>query len=311
MDFVINWLTSMPAFATPFALATLGLIICERSGVLNLGAEGFLLVGAVAGAGTVLTLGGMPLLAILVGGLAGAALGVLFSALVILLRINQVIAGLAIVFFAQGATALVAERNGWTNKPFAGLGRVHIPGLSDLPVIGRMIFGQDIVVYLTVLAFALASWAYYNTSLGLRLRAVGENPEAADSSGVSIGLHRFGAVLVGCGIIGIAGAYLSVGVSKIWIDGMSGGRGWIAIALVIFARWRFWRALAGAVLFGCVEALIPRIAAAGFALPQYFVLMLPYVVTLAVMVWANVSASGSLRHAPGGLGQPFVREERT
>lgn len=310
MDFLINWLISIPVFATPFALATLGLIICERSGVLNLGAEGFLLVGAMAGAASVLSFGGLPLIAIAMGGAAGAVLSLLFGFLVITLRINQVVIGLTIVFFAQGLTALLVDSYGWSNKSFSGLRKLDIPLLSDIPVLGRVLFHHDIVVYLTVAAFAVASIVYYRTNLGLRLRSVGENPEAADSSGVPIGLYRYGAVLVGCALVGMAGSYLAVGVSKIWVDGMSGGRGWIAIALVIFARWRFWRALGGAILFGCIEALIPRIAAVGIPVPQYFLLMMPYVVTLGVMVWASMGKS-TMRHAPGGLGRPFVREERS
>jgi len=147
---------------------------------------------------------------------------------------------------------------------------------------------------------------------GLRLRAVGENPQAADAAGIPVPLWRFGAVVAGSALVGLAGAYISVVGTKLWIAGMTGGRGWIAVALVIFARWSPWRALAGALLFGCIEALIPQLAAAGVQLPQYFVLMTPYVVTLGVMVWVALARRGgqAVHDEPGALGQPYLREER-
>lgn len=309
MDFILNWLANVPGFAVPFALAALGLIVCEKSGVLNLGAEGYMLVGAMAGAGAMLSLHVHPLVALVIAALAAGALSLLFSLLVIALRVNQVISGLVIVFFAQGLTALLATTYGWTNRAFVGLGDLDFGPLSSLPFVGRILFQQDLIVYLTVIIFALAVHLFHATHVGMRLRAVGENPEAADAAGVPVGWYRFGAVVVGCMLIGLAGGYLTVAVSKVWVDGMSGGRGWIAIALVIFARWRPWPALAGAVIFGCIEALIPRMAAIGLQLPQYFVLMLPYVVTLGVMVWTSISI-GRRSGQPGALGEPFVREER-
>lgn len=309
MDFLVNWLANVPGFAVPFALAALGLIICEKSGVLNLGAEGYMLIGAMAGAGAMLTVGPYPFVALGIAALAAGVLSLLFALLVIVLRVNQVISGLVIVFFAQGLAALISTTQGWTNRPFAGLGDVILGPLSSLPIIGRIIFQQDLIVYLTLAIFAVAVHVLYSTHVGMRLRAVGENPEASDAAGIPVGWYRFGAVIVGCMLIGLAGGYLTVAVSKVWVDGMSGGRGWIAIALVIFARWQPWPALAGAVLFGCIEALIPRMAAVGLQLPQYFVLMLPYVVTLGVMVWSSL-ATGRSSGQPSSLGQPFVREER-
>jgi len=309
MDFLINWLANIPSFATPFALAALGLIICEKSGILNLGAEGYMLISAMAGAGAMLTFGQHPFLALAVAALAAAALSLIFGFLVIVLRVNQVISGLTIIFFAQGTSQLISTIQGWTNESFTGLGTMRFGPLSDIPAIGKIVFQQDLIVYLAIALFFVTNWVLNSTNIGLRLRSVGENPEAADAAGVSIGLYRFGAVIAGGLLMGLAGGYLSVVVSKIWVDGMSGGRGWIAIALVIFARWRPFVALGGAVLFGCIEALIPRMAASGWELPQYFVLMLPYAVTLAVMVWTSLSGRAGSGQ-PGALGQPFVREER-
>ena len=224
---------------------------------------------------------------------------ILFATMVIVLRINQVISGLALVFFCQGLTSLLGTAFGWENRTFAGLGTLALR--------------QNAMVYLTLPVFFAVAFVLSHSALGLRLRAVGENPQAADAAGISVLRYRFAAVLAGSAIVGLAGGYLSVVSTKLWVDGMTAGRGWIAVALVIFARWSPWRALAGALLFGCIEALIPQLAAAGIPLPQYFVFMTPYAVTLAVMIWAGLAASkGKLGSGgePGALGEPYVREER-
>ncbi|MCB1376869.1 MAG: ABC transporter permease [Alphaproteobacteria bacterium] len=309
MEFMVNWLANTPAFAVPFALAALGLIITEKSGVLSLGAEGFMLVGALAGAGAAIALGLPPVLALVAAALAAALVSLLYALLVILLRVNQVIAGLAMVFFCQGLTSLIATQQGWTNRMIDGLKPIPLGPLADIPIVGRLFFHQDILVYLTVPVFFGATYVLNRTMFGLRLKAVGENPEAADAAGVNVGLHRLLAVVIGAALVGLAGGYLSVAVAKIWVDGMSGGRGWIAIALVIFARWHPWRALGGAILFGCIEALIPRVAAVGLQVPQYFVLMTPYLATLAVMMWTSWR-SRQRGTQPAALGVPHVREER-
>jgi simple sugar transport system permease protein len=310
MDFFINWIANVPSFAVPFGLAALGLILTEKSGVLNLGAEGFMLVGALAGAGAMLTFGQQPLLALIVAALSASVLSLVFALLVVTMRVNQVISGFTIVFLAQGLTAYVAASMKWTNRPFGGLGHVDLGPLSSLPVVGRMLFQQDLIVYLSIVLFGLVVYVLTSTNFGLRLRAAGENPEAADAAGVSIAAYRLAAILAGAMLLGLAGGYLTVAVSKIWVDGVTGGRGWIAVALVIFARWRPWRAFAGALLFGGIEALIPRMAAAGISLPQYFVLMLPYAATLAVMIWTALSIKNRDSGQPSALGEPFVREQR-
>jgi ABC-type uncharacterized transport system permease subunit len=308
MDFLVNWISNVPGFAVPFALAALGLILTEKSGVLSLGAEGFMLMGAMAGVGAVIVTG-QPLAALVIAALAAAVISLVFAALVVVLRVNQVIAGLAMVFLCQGLTSLIATTEGWTSRAIVGLAKLPIPGLADIPIVGRILFQQDLVIYLTIPIFLLVQWFLNRTETGLRLRAVGENPEAADSAGVSVALYRTGAIMAGAALVGLAGGYLSVAVAKIWVDGMAGGRGWIAIALVIFARWHPWRALLGAVLFGAIEALIPRVAAIGVQVPQYFMLMTPYVATLLVMIWAALRGNVRLDE-PGALGRPHVREER-
>ncbi len=305
-----NWLGNAPDFAVPYALAALGLILSERAGVLSLGAEGLMLVGALAGIGAMLAFHDAAV-ALPLAMLAAAVVSLIFAFMVIVLRIQQVIAGLALVFFCQGLTGLLGTVFDWTNKPVSSFGALPIPLLSELPLVGRL-FNQNLIVYLVPLLFWAAVQGLNRSTPGLRLRAVGENPQAADAAGISVPLWRFGAVVAGSALVGLAGAYISVVGTKLWIAGMTGGRGWIAVALVIFARWSPWRALAGALLFGCIEALIPQLAAAGVQLPQYFVLMTPYVVTLGVMVWVALARRGgqAVHDEPGALGQPYLREER-
>ncbi|MET3475790.1 ABC transporter permease [Variovorax atrisoli] len=304
---VLNWLASTPDFAVPYALAALGLIICERAGVLALGAEGLMLVGALAGIGAQIVIG-QPAVSLVLAMLAASVVSVLFAVMVIWLRVNQVIAGLALVFFCQGLTALVGSMAEWTNHATEGIGTMGLWPLSMLAGVGR-IFEQNAMVWLTLPIFGAVAWFFARSSAGLRLRAVGENPQAADAAGIRVTAWRFAAVLAGSALVGLAGAYISVVSTKLWIAGMTGGRGWIAVGLVIFARWSPWKALVGALLFGCIEALIPQLAAAGVQLPQYFVMMTPYAVTLGVMVWVALSRRGA-DEEPGALGQPYVREER-
>lgn len=307
MELITNWLGNSPDFAVPFALAALGLIITERAGVLALGAEGLMLVGALAGIGAQMKFG-TPLISLFMAMLAASVVSLLFALMVIVLRINQVIAGLALVFFCQGLTGLLGTLLEWTNHPVTGLAAVQLWPLSELPLIGKL-FVQNPMVYLTVLIFLAVVAFLERTQSGLRLRAVGENPQAADAAGISVLGYRLAAIMAGAALIGLAGGYISVLSTKMWIADMTGGRGWIAVSLVIFARWSPWRALAGAVLFGCIEALIPQLAATGVRLPQYFVLMTPYAVTLLVMIWVAMGKGGS-GSQPGALGEPFIREER-
>lgn len=307
MELLTHWLGNAPDFAVPFALAALGLIITERAGVLALGAEGLMLVGALAGIGMQLGLG-LAGLSLLVAMLAAGVVSLLFAVMVLVLRINQVIAGLALVFFCQGLTGLTGTVLGWTNRPVSGLHSLELWPLSELPVVGK-VFVQNPLVYLTVLIFIAVVWFLQRTQTGLRLRAVGENPQAADAAGIPVLTYRLAAIVAGAALIGLAGAYIAVLSTKMWIADMTGGRGWIAVSLVIFARWSPWRALAGALLFGAIEALIPQLAAAGVRLPQYFVLMTPYAVTLLVMIWVAIS-SREQASQPGALGEPYIREQR-
>lgn len=308
MELIGHWLGSVPDFAVPYALAALGLILTERAGVLALGAEGLMLVGALVAIGAQLAFGATGISLLLAMG-AASGVSVLFAVMVVWLRIHQVIAGLALVFFCQGLSSLLGTLLGWTNQPVTAQGAVALWPLSELPVVGGL-FHQNPVAFLTPFIFLGVVLFLNRSATGLKLRAVGENPQAADAAGISVGGMRFLAILAGAALVGLAGATISLLSTKLWIPGMTGGRGWIAVGLVIFARWSPWKALAGAVLFGCIEALIPQLAAAGVQLPQYFVLMTPYVVTLGVMVWVAVGRRGGDTSQPGALGEPYVREER-
>lgn len=310
LNFFVTWLANIPALAVPYALAALGLILSERAGVLNLTAEGLMLIGALAAVGAVLTLHADPLLALVIAVAVAALVSVIFAILVIGLRVNQVIAGLIMVFFCQGLTSLIGNKMGWTSKALTGVAQLDFGAVSHIPIIGPILFQQDPVVYLLVPIFLAVAWLLSRTRFGLSLRAVGENPEAADAAGVNVAAMRFAAVILGSALIGLAGAYISVVSVKIWVDDMTAGRGWIAVALVIFARWKPWRALAGAVLFGGIQALIPKLAASGVMLPQYLVMTTPYLVTLGVMIWSGIRQKNAPSDEPGALGQPYVREER-
>jgi simple sugar transport system permease protein len=307
VDFIVNWIAFTPVFATPLLLASLGLIINERAGVLNLGAEGIMLCGAFASVMVFIESGNSLVLGVFGAIAAGILISALFAFMVVILRLNQVVSGIAIVFFGSGLTGLIG--NPWTEKAVTGFSNLDMGLLSDIPVIGKIIFSQDLIVYLTIPIILAVWWFLHRSVPGMNLRAVGENPQAADAAGLSVDRYRFLAVLAGGALMGLAGGYLALAASKIWVEDMTHGRGWIAIALVIFARWMPGRALLGALLFGGIEALIPRVQAVGLPVPQYYLLMLPYLATLAVLIYVGIVSKRD-SGAPGALGLPYTREDR-
>ncbi len=305
-DFVQNWLATTPGFATPYLLAALGLMINERAGVLNLGCEGMMLVGAMAGAvvsfHTGLAGAGVP-----VAMVAGALVALVFGVAVVVFRTDQVLTGLIVVALGDGLTGVVGRP--YMFQKIAGFRDLDMGFLSDIPWIGSILFQQDVLVY-AALALAVAVWWGLDRSdAGLRLRAVGEDPATADIAGVNVQLFRLGAVVLGGALCGLAGAYLALASSYVWIEHMVAGRGWIVIALVIFAGWRPGRAVLGALIFGGAEALIPRIQAIGLDVPIYLVGMLPYVLTLAVLI-VPVILRGERSPAPSGLLLNYLRQDR-
>ncbi|SEG75301.1 ABC transporter permease [Marinobacterium lutimaris] len=305
-QFITSWLGSTPAFAIPLALASMGLVLCERAGVLNMGAEGYMALGAMTAAVLTLTLGN-PAIGIAAAVLAGAALALIFGFAVVIMRCEQILAGLATMAVGLGIAGVVGRP--YVHKSFEGLQPLDIPLLDQIPLLGRLLFNQDILVYLTVLIGVGLWFLLERTRAGLKIRAVGEDPASADVAGVQVQLQQLMAITASGALCGLAGAYLSVASSSVWVDNMVAGRGWIALALVVFARWDPLKALAGAFLFGAIEALLPRLQAIGVPAPIYLMNMLPYLFTIAVLLIA--AWSGTKKGVePAALGKPYVRQDR-
>lgn len=288
--------------ATPLIFAALGELVVEKSGCVNLGVEGMMLVGAVAGFAVGLTTGNF-LLAFLVGALAGAALSLVYGVLVLILMVNQYAAGLALTILGGGASAFWGQT--WQGRNMRGLQPVDLPGLSQLPVVGSVFTRLDVMVYVALAAAALIAWALLRTRLGLVLRAVGENHDSAHALGFSVIRVRFAAIAFGGAMAGIGGAYLSCVITPLWIEGMTAGRGWIAVALVVFATWKPGRVVLGAWLFGLVSVMQIHGQGLGLAVPSHILAMLPYLVTILVLVLISRDATRIRLAAPGSLGKPF------
>ncbi|MCR9221918.1 MAG: ABC transporter permease [Alphaproteobacteria bacterium] len=293
---------SVVAAATPLLFAAIGELVTEKSGVLNLGVEGMMLVGAVVGF-AVTASGGGAVLGVSAAAAAGSAMAALFALLTLNLLANQVATGLALTLFGIGLSALVGR--GFIGVPLDGLPHLAIPGLSDLPLIGPLIFGQDALVYLSFVAVAAVAWFLTRTRAGLILKAVGENPAAAHRLGHSVLRVRWLAVLFGGAMAGIGGAYLSLAYTPLWAENMTAGRGWIALALVVFATWRPGRVLLGAYLFGGVTIAQLHAQSAGVALPSQFMSMLPYLATILVLVLISRDAARIRLNAPASIGKVF------
>ncbi len=304
--FVLDWLAAVPAFAAPFLLATTGLIVNERAGVMNLGAEGIMSMGAAAAVIAMLS-GLNVVLALGAACLAGLAMTLLFALLAVVLRLEQVLAGLVIFAFGVGVSGVLG--NGYANQPVSGLSIVDPRWFAPLPHWLARIVDQDPLTYSALLLPVLAWWVLDRTELGLRLRAVGEDAPAADAAGVDVMRMRLGAVLVGGLFCGLAGAHLSLVGSQVWVDGMVSGRGWIAVALVTFSRWNTLRAIGAALLFGAVEAVVPRLLSSGLAVPIYLIQMAPYLATIAVLAASSLGRQ-RISAQPADLTRPFLREER-
>jgi len=307
-DILIPILAAAIRSGTPVLYAVMGEILAERAGVMNLGLEGVMLVGAFAGfAATHAT--GSPALGIAASFAAGMLLTSVHAFLCIGLGANQVVSGLALSMAGGGMSALLGrERIGQT---ISGMMPFKVPVLGDVPVLGPLFFNHDVMVYLSYALTAFLFWFIFRTRAGMNLRAVGENPRAADAMGLSVARARTLYTLIGGGLAGVAGGYLSVVYTQMWVEGMTAGRGWIAVALVIFGIWHPFRAALGCYLFGGIDALQMRMQAAGTSIPAPLLLMLPYLMTLAVLTVISISKGrGILLGAPASLGNPFRREER-
>jgi general nucleoside transport system permease protein len=302
MAFFDSILITVITAATPLLIAALGELVAERSGVLNLGVEGMMAVGAACGfAAAIVT--GSSLVGVLAAIAAGILLSAVFAALVLGLATNQVATGLALTILGLGLSGLIGA--GFVGQNREAIGRLQIPGLSDLPVVGRLVFGEDPFVYLSI-ALAIGVLVFLRaTRAGLLLRSIGENHTSAHALGLPVMRVRLLAILFGGGCAGLAGAYLSLVYTPFWSPGMTAGRGWIALALVVFASWRPLRVLFGAYLFGGATVLQLHAQAAQLGIPSQLLSAFPYVATIVALVVMSIGGRKSML-APGSLGTPFV-----
>ncbi len=300
------WVATIPSFAAPFLVATVGLIINERAGVMNLGVEGIMAVAAVVAVMISLSGGDVPL-ALLGAVGAGLALTVMFAFMAVVLRVDQVLSGL--VTFAMGIGVSGFLGDGFQNQPIGGLSALPAGWFGWLPHVLAGVLDQDPLTYASFVAAALVWFVIERTDLGLRLRAVGEDAPAADAAGVSVFWMRIGAVMAGGALCGLAGAHLSLVGSHLWVDDMVAGRGWIAVAMVTLSRWNALRAIAAALLFGAVEALVPQLLSSGLNVPVYLIEMSPYLATLGYLLVAGLFRGGADAQ-PADLARPYLREER-
>ncbi len=277
---------------TPLIFATLGAIFTEKSGVLNLGVEGIMLVGCL-GAFLVAKLSGSPILGFVAGGLVGMLAASLHGLVCLVFQGNQVVSGLALTLLGSGLANYLG--NGFVGQAAPGFHDLPLPVLAQIPFVGPVFFSHDPLVYLSYLLPLLLWLVLSATRIGLNLRAVGEFPQAAIAAGLDAARYRWLGVLGGGCLMGLGGAYLSLASTHLWTNNLTAGRGWIAVALVIFASWRPSRALLGAYLFGGIMALQLRIQATGTTIPSSLLLMLPYLLTVAVLI---VSSRGQGRHKP-------------
>jgi len=302
MDHVAQLLILTLAAGTPLVFAALGELVTEKSGVLNLGVEGMMLVGAVV-AFIVAATTKSPWLGVLAGMIAGAALSLVFAFVALTLQANQVASGLALSLFGIGLSAFIGLE--YVSVVIEPIKPLVVPGLTDLPVIGAMLFGHSPLVYLSLVLFGLIQWFLFHSRAGLILRAVGESPQSAHAIGYPVLRIRYLAVMFGGACAGVGGAYLSLVYNPSWTEGMTAGRGWIALALVVFATWKPWRVLAGAYLFGGVTLAQFQAQGMGVDIPSQYLSMLPYIATILVLAFISRDATTIKLNAPASLGKSF------
>lgn len=297
--------------ATPLLFATIGEIYTEKAGNLNLGVEGMMIMGAVIGFGTGFVTGN-PYLAMLGAMLAGAVGGGIYALLTITLRANQVVSGLALTIFGEGFASFVGQA--WVGHSAPETVKVlfrtvEIPVLSSIPFLGDVFFKQNLFVYLSYILVFGSLFYFKRTRWGNNLRAVGENAGAADASGINIEAYKYVHIIFGGALAGLGGAYLSLVTVPVWQEGITGGRGWIAVALVIFASWKPLKAMVGAILFGGLDIIGFRFQGMGIHISQYLIDMLPYLSTIAVII-VSTRKNKPEDKPPKDLSVPYFREER-
>ncbi|WP_435257778.1 ABC transporter permease [Thioclava sp. FR2] len=295
-------ITALIVASVPIILAAIGELVVERAGVLNLGVEGMMIMGAVCGFITSVATGSA-VLGFLGGALGGAALSIVFAVLTQILLTNQVATGLALTLFGLGLSSLLGQTYVGIKPPLTGA--VPLGPLADIPFFGRVLFGHDWVVYFSVASVAAVWWVLKSTRTGLVLRAVGESHDAAHALGYKVRRIRILAILFGGAMAGLGGAYVSLVRVPQWTDGITAGAGWIALAIVVFASWRPWRALVGAYLFGGITVLQLNLQAAGARIPVEYLSSAPYLITILVLVIMSSGKGKAALNAPASLGQTF------
>ncbi len=298
---IIGILASAIRLATPYLYAGIGETIAQRSGVLNLGIEGQMLMGAFAGFYTVRTTGNL-WLGVGVALLVGACMGWIMAFVSITLQAKQGISGIGFYLFGLGLSDLLFQKWIGSVETISGFRPIHLPVLSDLPVLGEILFQHNILVYIAFALVPLASFLLNKTTLGLKIRAVGENPEAADSLGVNVNRIRYFTVILGGILSGVAGASLSIALLNVFQQNLTSGLGFIAVALVYFGGWRPVGVLGGAILFSAVNALQLWVQVLDIPIPSEFAVMMPYLLTILALI-----AAGRRAQAPSALTKPFVR----
>ena len=289
--------------ATPLVLAALGELVTERAGVLNLGVEGMMVMGAAcAFIATQMT--GSPYVGILAGIVSGALFSLLFGFLTLTLVANQVATGLALTILGLGVSGMIGEA--YVGQSGIKLPQIVFPALSDLPFIGPLLFRQDLIFYLSIALVIGVHWFLFRSRTGLKLRSVGDSHSSAHALGIDVIGIRYCAVMFGGACAGLAGAQLSLVYTPQWVENMSAGRGWIALALVVFASWRPWRIVIGGYLFGAVSISQLYAQAFGVGIPSQFLSALPYLATIVVLILISHNRRMTLINTPAALGKPFV-----
>ncbi len=302
MDIFVQIVLTVITASTPLLFAASGELITEKSGVLNLGVEGMMLIGAITGFAVAISTGSATL-AIFAAAIAGAAAAFIFGFLTLSLLANQVATGLALTIFGVGISALVGAA--FVGVALEPLPKLAIPGISTLPVIGPIVFGQDIMVYGSFVLIAAIYWFLKHSHWGLVVRAVGESHDSAHALGYPVIAIRYMATIFGGAMCGLGGAYLSLAYTPMWAENMTAGRGWIALALVVFATWRPGRLLLGAYMFGGITILQLHAQGAGINVPSQFMSMLPYLATILVLVLISRDKVRIRLNAPNCIGQAF------
>ena len=314
MDLLVNILSMTVPFSVALLLASIGEMFNQRSGVFNLGCEGIMAMGAFIGmlvpflvghGGAVA--GGWNWLGLLLAAIIGALLGLFFGVIVVTFRAPQGIAGIGLQMFGVGTAGTLFRHFVGGTQSIPGMGDMPIPGLSRIPVIGPILFDHNPIVYLSFLFVPVAWYILFKTSWGLKVRAVGTHPRAADSMGINVSRTRYEALALGGALAGLAGAYLSICQVKMFSDELIAGRGFIAVALVYFGHWHPVKIMGGALLFSFAQTIQYNVQGLGIDLPYEFFVMLPYVVVIVVLAFTSRNQKGS----PAALGKPFNREIRT